>query len=318
MEQRHLQLEETDTRYIASQNSPSQESPTEATSESSTSQSVTEAQSATQEIQALANTLRQEMRGFVRSMVLGGGGIVALCWLLLTLMNRIKDYLGEERWAEASGLWTGVFLLVFLSATLGLLNMAMRPRKRRRVLAHALARREDVRAIGPLIDALGLDDAGVHEIAADGLIRLLPRLKASDADLLSDAQKSVLIRILNEPIGTFVAGSVGYVFRLATNRDFELRLAILKAFEQVGDKRMIGVVERLANIKPKNAGQKRIKEAAEACLPALQSRIEQKTYSQTLLRAAEVTDAAPATLLRAATGTASESPEQLLRPGPPV
>ncbi len=165
-----------------------------------------------------------------------------------------------------------------------------------------------------LIDALKLDDLKTREIAQDALISVLPRLQASDAALLNDAQRAKLCHILSLPVENPLFKDVRYLFQPARNSAIDIRIAILQAFEQVGDSKALSVVERLAKREAGSAGEKRIQEAANQCLPALQLRTEEQRSSQTLLRAADASSAATDTLLRATTGTQDVQTEQLLRP----
>jgi len=96
--------------------------------------------------------------------------------------------------------------------------------------APMLARLEDVRLVGLLVEILEFGGTEVGQAAQKTLTVLLPRLQAGDADLLSEAQRAILYR------------------RLAA-RDEEsenFRLAILQALERVGDGKALPVVERLA------------------------------------------------------------------------
>ena len=78
----------------------------------------------------------------------------------------------------------------------------------------------------------------------------------------------------------------------------DLILAVLKAFERVGDASALPSVERLATALGKTSAERRIREAALECLPFLRWRIEQMHATQTLLRSANPPDTPPAVLLR--------------------
>ncbi|HZT42096.1 MAG TPA: hypothetical protein VFA07_07895 [Chthonomonadaceae bacterium] len=126
------------------------------------------------------------------------------------------------------------------------------------------------------------------------LIRLLPRLQASDAHLLNVEQRKSLCRALND-------------------KSSKLVLAILKAFEQVGDAEALPYVQKLAEGKGRARTEKRIQEAAQACLPFLSRLAEQTQARQTLLRAAGTSQAAEGALLRPASGAPTTDSSQLLR-----
>lgn len=159
---------------------------------------------------------------------------------------------------------------------------------------------EDIRAVGPLAESLDIEDKGVHAEVQAALIRLLPRLQSSDAALLDANSRACLNRALGGLNETFT-------------------LAILKAYEQTGDASALPFVDKLARGeagtgKTKQTPSPRIIEAAQECREFLQIRVERQRASQTLLRGASATDAAPDTLLRPAQQTTTD-PDQLLRAG---
>ena len=67
----------------------------------------------------------------------------------------------------------------------------------------ALSRLENTDSIGELISALEIQDKDVQKIVRPALIRILPKLRASDAKLISDASKRTLCRYLQ---GNLTAG----------------------------------------------------------------------------------------------------------------
>lgn len=158
-----------------------------------------------------------------------------------------------------------------------------------------LAEFEDVRTIGPLLEALELGYSKVTRVIETALLRLLPRLRASDANLLNSKQRRALARLLT------------------TTRKTELQLAILSALEQVGDGSAVSAVKRLANEPGRTPARLRVQQAAQACLLFLEPRVEQEKSSRQLLRASSPTAATPETLLRPAQGVTAQEPEQLLR-----
>jgi hypothetical protein len=74
------------------------------------------------------------------------------------------------------------------------------------------------------------------------------------------------------------------------------------------------VVQRMVHGEAKTTAKQRIQAEAQACLAALELRIEQAHNPHTLLRASSGFDASEETLLRAAKGGQETAPEQLLRP----
>lgn len=183
-------------------------------------------------------------------------------------------------------------------------------------ISQALARLDDIRTVGPLIDTLKMDYRDIHRVSTNALIKLLPRLQANDADLLTAEQRAVLCRKLSR-IPIRAARDERDLSQDAYTRAISLRIAILQAFAQVGDSGALPIVEWLAQIEAMTEDERRIQEAAQACLPTLRLRVEQEQNDQTLLRAADVSGADAKTLLRTFEGSQETVPEQLLRPGPP-
>lgn len=170
-------------------------------------------------------------------------------------------------------------------------------RARWNTAANDLGKSADLRAVGVLVDGLKI----AQNQARDVLIPLLPRLQASDAPLLDREQRHILNRFLGHK--TFFP-----------NRDnMALVLAILKAYEQVGDEEAIPSVEKLAAGQGYGARSRDIREAAKACLPYLQQRAAQQHARQTLLRASGASGVAGENLLRAADNVSAADPQQLLR-----
>ncbi len=309
MRQRQIQPEETTVgrEYISPLQPPTRQE--EAAILAATPQE-------TESVEALAASLSREVethrKAFLRSM----GGLSVLCAAGAGMVYSLKHLLGED-WSANTGFPTLLFTVAFCGAAAWLIASALKPLRRRREIASVLANQDDVRSVGALIDSLSLEDGRMHEIAIDGLIRLLPRLKASDATLLTAVQRTRLCHILSLPAEKPLFSDIGYVFRRANEKDIELRVAILAALEQIGDRSALPIVVRLANGKAKTAGQRRIQEAAQACLPALQLLTRLEGDPLTLLRASDAANTAPGTLLRAAQGVAQTPPGELLRPGPP-
>jgi hypothetical protein len=158
----------------------------------------------------------------------------------------------------------------------------------------ALAQFDDIRGVGAFTEALEFQDKEVIAVAERKLMELLPRLQASDAALLDANQRAILNR-------TLLTGSS------------ELVVAILKAYEQVGDSTAIANVETLSRGYKKWGELSSVAVAARACLPFLQERLRRAEQEQTLLRAANGNVTAPETLLRPAASTQETHAETLLR-----
>jgi hypothetical protein len=185
--------------------------------------------------------------------------------------------------------------------------------RRRHEAASALSRISDKRAVNVLALAYQSGDDSTRKVAAEGLIRLLPLMTASDARLVDDRGMSALISILNR-----------------RHLNSQLVLAVLRALQQIGDARAIPAVEKLCTMpKPVNAiahyvdqwfragmgaQLRKITEAAEECLPYLRQRAEQERLRNTLLRPAERPDNDKDILLRPASTAAPQNDELLVRP----
>jgi hypothetical protein len=168
--------------------------------------------------------------------------------------------------------------------------------EQRKSVALAMARFEDVRAVGALAEALEFNDYQILPIVNRALIRLLPRLQASDAPLLSPHQRACLNRALQ-------------------GREVGLILAILKAWEQVGDSKAIPDVQYLAEGRGEGRWYPSVRRAAKECLPALKQSAERQQIGSQLLRASEGDLTSGDALLRPVQAhSPTESPEQLLRP----
>ncbi len=220
---------------------------------------------------------------------------------------------GQKQKRRRNGIYIGVtcyFLFMLTLAILthdahgmgamggmtGLLVTAAAATKAQKQAAKTLAQFEDLRIVGPLAEVLELLDKDTAAIAESALIRLLPRLQASDAHLLSEEQRKALCRALKR-------------------KNAALVIATLKALMQIGDAEALPYVEKLAQGEGLTARDPAVCQEAQDCLPFLRLRAEQEHARQTLLRAAGPTVETRAdTLLRPASGGAVQiDPQQLLR-----
>jgi len=171
-------------------------------------------------------------------------------------------------------------------------------------------------AIGPLIEVVGFygpynatgkrgNDYKAYQAAVQILIPLLPRLAAEEeySTLTSVQQRHELPYVLRHAANPLSRRRYSVPFALA----------ILKALEQIGDSTAIPTVERLAKMKPVDEDQRLLQAGAEICLSRLRERSQEVEQQSSLLRASS---AIPTnTLLRAANGTTTTDPMQLLRAG---
>ncbi len=167
-----------------------------------------------------------------------------------------------------------------------------------------LVREGGVQAIGSLIDAMhsGVSPRRYRTIFT-ALSQLLPQLKASDTHLLTPAYRRRLNGLLSME---------RYDYTL--NKDsLEFKLAILKAYEQVGDLSSLSVIEKLAKMRGWSKRACVLREAAQECLPHLRDRAADMTLTQTLLRGSQSEPAEKDALLRPAIENAATPAQELLR-----
>lgn len=170
--------------------------------------------------------------------------------------------------------------------------------------ADELVRVGGVRAVPALLESLNSGTIpDQRRVIYRALTTLLPQMQASDAGLLTPFHHRTLNNLLKW----------GRRFLFDTRAETDLTLAILKAYEQVGDAKAIPVVENLANIRGRSERKRKIREAAQQCLPLLQSHTIPLDQNQTLLRAASQSKAAADVLLRPAAESMNVPAEELLR-----
>ena len=206
------------------------------------------------------------------------------------LYNIIKSALSHS--------WLLMLPYAFISASpLLLIGFTMYPSDVKRL--RAVVKSSKLDDVGIMTESLEWPDFYCQQQAAKGLIKSLPRLKASDAKLLNMRHREILIHKLN--------------YADATSQP-QLLIAILHALEQIGDSTAIAAVERLAKCTPKNSGQVSVKEAAIHCLEYLPGRAVLNGANLTLLRPSQPAGEDGSDLLRSGSSSAL-SDEQLLRPG---
>jgi hypothetical protein len=174
----------------------------------------------------------------------------------------------------------------------------------------ALTRLENTDSVGELVSALEIQDREVQQIVRPALIRMLPKLRASDAKLLDDSSKQTLRRFLK---GKFSGRTVSTG---AYETDALLRIAILDALKQIGDSSFIEIVKDIANGDGHQVDRmaKEIAAAARECLPYLEQRTLEAAASSELVRASSANSVGSAdTLLRPVTGTQEMHETELLR-----
>lgn len=261
--------------------------------------------------------LGREARGVRQNMRRTAVGISAVALALSAIMLLAKHLAGMESVARftTSPAFLATFMVLWTAVCVLLAAGTLKPQRRRARLVEAVARRDDIGAAGALMDGLSMDSPRARRVAAERLIHLLPLVRASDADQFTPERRARLNRILATPVESALYKDVRDLFRPAVDREVRLRVAILRALEQVGDASALPAVQRLARQTPRTPGERAIHAAANECLPSLQARADHDRRSRTLLRAADSPAPASALLRPAASG---ETPvERLLRPPAP-
>jgi hypothetical protein len=236
-------------------------------------------------------------------------------WAVSPVATFVGNLLGANVWRGflVSPLWLIANLLVVFAFCSSLIFFGTKSRRKARKAVDALKTTADVKSVGPLVDALSLDDLSAREKARQMLIDLLPRLQPEDSALLNASQRAKLCNILTIPVENVLYKDVTAIFKPAHDRAAMIRVAILQAFAQVGDEHALAIVARLAEMETKTDGERRVRDAAVSCLPLLQARVEQLRAPNTLLRASSAEYTNPEILLRPAEHGAATAADQLLR-----
>lgn len=223
---------------------------------------------------------------------------------LMETANRLRAY-RRQMWVTRVGWIVFIVLLCWLTHfkvlqfwwiyAMGGGSAAMTERAlgRLREQVHAVIKMGEPCTVGALALMIHERDMFVRQAADRALRRLLPQVKASDANYITSQQMDALIM-------------------LAATGDPEMQVLVLRAFEQIGDERALPVVEQLML-----SDFSEVQEAARACLPYLQVKARQAIERATLLRGtfAPISPSSPQELLRPTTSQPNSAvPEQLLRP----
>jgi hypothetical protein len=241
-----------------------------------------------------------------------GTGIAVLVALFAILPHKQVALWSYAKTSDLVALIVGLFVL---SVGLFALEYAKK--------TEALARGHDIQRVGALVDRLHTERRmGIltHNELRQALLRLLPRLKASDANLLTVSQKGRLARHLAQLV--------------RFQHDKEFQIVLLRAFEQIGDAQAIPIVESIiqrrpwgigsidvtgwtrGQQRPKRAVQDNVRDAAVECLPFLRQRVQEQSIRSTLLRATGQSEETGGQLLRPAEGTTGVGTHDLLRAAP--
>lgn len=185
-------------------------------------------------------------------------------------------------------LWM-IGFLIFMSV--GAFDLVQRQARKKFRLELLEKLENDKRAIGHLLMFISSGPSEeVTPYAINMLKTLLPSLHMDDANVIQLDQQEALVKLLR-------------------HEDKGLVVAVLKALEQIGDERALVPVERLAM----QTKYPQVQQAAQECLPYLQTRAQEKERVLTLLRPSD-SPTAPETLLRPTSAATDDAQEQLLRP----
>ena len=186
---------------------------------------------------------RSRLSRFIQ--VMGAGGLIVL-------------FLDNPDWHKTY-FWGALCLLLGLIASNQVLKVQTEA-------VSILSEAWDPKAIGVLALGMLTGDRGLKAASRNALLKLLPKAKASDAAFYDEEQMRALSTLLET---------------VSHRQDTPFLLALLKAFEQIGDAKALDGVHNLTLSK-----NSQVREAAEACLPALQQRVAIQKQNNSLLRPA--------------------------------
>lgn len=169
---------------------------------------------------------------------------------------------------------------------------------RRTRLAECINDIDDLNALPALIELLEFTSPAVRNAIVSPITRLLLRVRASDAHLLGFLHRSALARSLSTPRTRKLPPS--------------FILAILQAFEQIGDSQAMPAVAWLSQGKGMAADHPTVHAAAQTCLAHLQAQLSRHQAPYLLLRPSSLAEASHA-LLRPVITAPDAAPYELLR-----
>ena len=170
--------------------------------------------------------------------------------------------------------------------------------RRRKRLAECIKDIDDLNALPALIELLEFSNPTVQKAITPPVTRLLSRLRASDAYLLGFLHRTALARTLNTPRTRKLPPA--------------FFVAVLEAFEQIGDSQVLPTVAWLAQGKGAGGDHPPIQEAAKACQAHLEEQLRRHQAPYLLLRPSSLAEA-PQNLLRPVASAPDSAPHELLR-----
>ncbi len=272
------------------------------------------------EVQRITAAMQLEVRArHKRNVLFTFGSVLAYipCFYLLHLIGT-NGSLSVARYKELVALTALAFfgLPTFLLPLLMMLYNKKAGR-RTRTTTFKIDGMEDLTLVGPLAEILAIDDLAVRRMAKANLTRLLPQLKASDSDLLNAYQRKQLNRFVRPGLFDPSQRDIREIFsKNARQRDALFQIAILNAYEQVGDADCLPFVNTIAHptVQQAKIVPAEAIEAANHCLPFLVDLAEQDRANKQLLRPSSASDVLPDTLLRPAMHRSNEEDsDSLLR-----
>jgi len=221
----------------------------------------------------------------LKSFALFAGGAVFYLWLAPRLVN-------PANWP---------LLIAFLPITLIIMRLNAWSRLHIEAV-RLLSQIDDVRAVGPLADALESRDLWVvsstRTLAAEALVRLLPRVTVDDEALLNSSQRECLYRALDHA-GLF---------------DADLSSAVIRVMGRIGDGHAEKPLRKLIQNRYFIGRHSELHIEAETALEAIRQRVAQAQAPEMLLRAAALSYMDdPDSMLRAVHEGSDAHPELLLR-----
>ena len=199
----------------------------------------------------------------------------------------------------------GTLLLLQMAAPLLctrlILNLS-RPSSKQQDIIESLVNNRDPRVIAPLITGLATENRVVPRELMNAVTSIIVRLGPVDLASMSANDRQCLLGTI--PFATTYVSS-------SESRDgwAELVVAVLRIAGEIGDRRTLEHVEKLAAGKAKADDTGRIQQAAIECLPALRIRVEQEQVRLQLLRPSASNNEADTLLMPSTEGHISDVDE---------
>jgi hypothetical protein len=228
-------------------------------------------------------TRRERKRRIFRVALTGGLGLAGSLAFIL-LLNGRPELLGI----------LGAF------GGLGGLSALLVPSQQQMEAVNVLARMDDPRALGPLIEGLAFPDMRVQTACTRALMNITPNLQPEDGAQLTPTHFATLHRILKTR---------------DRNRESDFLVTLLDLLTRLEDVSALPEVAKLAEADARTTEEQQVQGAANQSRIILKECAERLKTTQTLLRASTMPAASPETLLRPAQSATASDPQQLLRAG---